>query len=436
MKLRNLFLSTLIVCVCASCSKDDDSIKGPVEPVDAYISIAATSLTQTKAALPTLREESTGETPKTDIGSDDEKFISTLTAYVFKNEEGDQSLSAIGTAKSENDQSVTEITHIPIKVTPDQTDPTKPSSSKFIVILVANGKLLTPKNLEEFKKLTLTDDISTCIDNKRLPMVSESIPCEGLIPIVKGAGEDGTSTIYAENWVTKDGKIVPVKDQTTDPSSKPDNVTPIELTRLVARVQVDNITFNYPDELAQFELENLSIVNVHSTSTFEEGNGEYVRGYKSDKYSPADEWISVNSPIKENLAQAYEGCILGKSGNASESIDWSVEAIKSKYPQFISYAFSNPEKVAHGTALLISGQFIRNLNAPDVKETRNFRVFLDDPKDSEGPMVKRNHIYKLNVTITGEGSSNEDKIELNAHVSAEITVANWSIIEQTEEDAN
>lgn len=433
MKLRNLFLSTLVVCVCASCSKDDDSIKGPVEPVDAYISIAATSLTQTKAALPTLREESTGETPKTDIGSDDEKFISTLTAYVFKDEEGDNSLSAIGTAKSENNQSVTEITHIPIKVTPDQTDPTNPSSSKFIVILVANGKLLTPKNLEEFKTLTLTDDISTCIENKRLPMVSESIPCQGLIPIVKGTGEDGTSTSYAENWVTKNGEIISVKG-TTDPSSKPKDVTPIELTRLVARVQVDKITFNYPDELAQFELENLSIVNVHSTSTFEGGNGGYVKGYKSNKYSPADEWISVDSPIKGNLAQVYNECILGKG--ETESIDWSVETVKPTYPQFISYAFSNPEDVDHKTALLISGKFIRNLNAPDVKETRNFRVFLDDPKDSAGPMVKRNHIYKLNVTITGEGSSNEDKIELNAHVSAEITVANWSIIEQTEEDAN
>lgn len=435
MKLRNLFLSTLVVCAFSACTKDDDSIKGPVEPVDAYISIAATSLTQTKAALPTLREGSTDETPKTNIGSDEEKFISTLTAYVFKNEEGDQSLSAIGTAKSENDQSVTEITHIPIKVTPDQTDPRKPSSSKFIVILVANGKLLTPKNLEEFKSLTLTDDISTCITNKRLPMVSEPIQCVGLIPIVKGAGEDGTSTIYAENWITKD-KIISVENSTTDSSDKPDGVTPIELTRLVARVQVDKITFNYPDELAQFELENLSIVNVHSTSTFEGGNGEYVKGYKSDKYLAANKWISENSPIKENLAQAYMNCILGKGEKAAESIDWSAETVKPIYPQFISYAFSNPENVDHKTALLISGKFIRNLNAPDVKETRNFRVFLDDPKDSEGPMVKRNHIYKLNVTITGEGSSNEDKIELNAHVSAEITVANWSIIEQTEEDAN
>lgn len=436
MKLRNLFLSTLVVCAFSACTKDDDSIKGPVEPVDAYISIAATSLTQTKAALPTLREGSTDETPKTDIGSDEEKFISTLTAYVFKNEEGDQSLSAIGTATSENGQSVTEITHIPIKVTPDQTDPTKPSSSKFIVILVANGKLLTPKSLDEFKTSSLTDDISTCITNKRLPMVSEPISCQGLIPIVKGAGGDGTSTSYAENWVTKDGKIVSVKDQPTDTSSKPDEVSPIELTRLVARVQVDKITFNYPDELAQFELENLSIVNVHSTSTFEGGNGEYVKGYASDKYSPADKWISEGSHIKEKLAQAYTNCILGKGEKAAESIDWSAETVKPIYPQFISYAFSNPENVDHKTALLISGKFIRNLNVPDVKETRNFRVFLDDPKDSEGPMVKRNHIYKLNVTITGEGSSNEDKIELNAHVSAKITVANWSIIEQTEEDAN
>lgn len=435
MKLRSLFLSTLAVCIFASCSKDDDGIQGPVEPVDAYISVAATTLTQTKAGLPTLRAGESDE-PKTEVGSTNENFINTLTAYVFKDEEGDNSLAAIGTAKSENGESVTEIKHIPIKVTPNQTDPKKPSISKFKVILVANGKLLTPKNLNEFKTLTLTDDISTCITNKRLPMVSEPIPCEGLIPIVKGGGEDGTSTIYAENWLTKGGKIVAVENQSSDPSERPKEMTPIELTRLVARVQVDKITFKYPDELAQFELENLSIVNVHSTSTFEGGNGDYVKGYQSVKYSVADKWISESSSIKTNLAQEYTKCTFGKGDDVNESIDWLLATVESAYPQFVSYTFSNPEGVEHKTALLISGKFIRNKNVPGVKETRNFRVFLDDPQDSEGPMVKRNHIYKLNVTITGEGSSNEDKIELNAHVAAEITVANWTIIEQNEEDAN
>lgn len=435
MKLRSLFLSTLVVCAFASCSKDDDGIKGPVEPVDAYISVAATASTQTKAALPSLREESTDNSSKTDAGSNDERFIETLTAYVFKDEADDKSLAAVATAKSEDEKSVTEITHIPIKVTPDEIDPKKPSSSKFIVILVANGKILTPRNLDEFKTLTLTDEISTCITDRRLPMVSEPIPCSGLIPIVKGTGEDGASITYAENWITKD-KIIPVEDQASDPSGKPDGVTPIELTRLVARVQVDKITFKYPDELAQFELENLSIVNVHSTSTFEGGNGNYVKGYQSDKYSASDKWISENSSIKTNLAQEYTKCIFGKGDGVNESIDWPAATVESTYPQFVSYAFSNLEGVDHKTALLISGKFIRNKNVPDVKETRNFRVFLDDPKDTEGPMVKRNHIYKLNVTITGEGSSNEDKIELNAHVSAEITVAKWTIIEQNEEDAN
>ena len=47
-----------------------------------------------------------------------------------------------------------------------------------------------------------------------------------------------------------------------------------------------------------------------------------------------------------------------------------------------------------------------------------------------------NHVYKLNITITGEGSENEDDIKLNAHVAATIDVAPWNVIEQNEEDAN
>lgn len=52
------------------------------------------------------------------------------------------------------------------------------------------------------------------------------------------------------------------------------------------------------------------------------------------------------------------------------------------------------------------------------------------------PEILANHIYKLTVKITGEGSGNEDKIELNAHVAATVMVDPWNVIEQNEEDAN
>lgn len=64
------------------------------------------------------------------------------------------------------------------------------------------------------------------------------------------------------------------------------------------------------------------------------------------------------------------------------------------------------------------------------------RVLLKDNKEGSVPEVLKNYIYKLNITITGEGSENEDDIKLNAHVSAIIEVAPWNVIEQNEEDAN
>ena len=68
MKLRNLFLASLIVCTMASCSKDDDGISGPQE-VDAYLSFASTTDVMTKASI--------------DGGTDKEAKIQSLTAYVF-----------------------------------------------------------------------------------------------------------------------------------------------------------------------------------------------------------------------------------------------------------------------------------------------------------------------------------------------------------------
>lgn len=82
---------------------------------------------------------------------------------------------------------------------------------------------------------------------------------------------------------------------------------------------------------------------------------------------------------------------------------------------------------------MITGKFKRNSAAP--VETKNFRVILKE-KDAPAAEVLANTVYKLTVTVTGEGSKNEDNIELNAHVAATIEVAPWNVIEQTEEDTN
>ena len=75
-------------------------------------------------------------------------------------------------------------------------------------------------------------------------------------------------------------------------------------------------------------------------------------------------------------------------------------------------------------------------NAAGVKSTKHMRVLLKDNGADDVPEVLMNHVYKLNITITGEGSANEDDIRLNAHISAKIEVAPWNVIEQNEEDTN
>ena len=50
--------------------------------------------------------------------------------------------------------------------------------------------------------------------------------------------------------------------------------------------------------------------------------------------------------------------------------------------------------------------------------------------------VVNNKIYKITATITGEGNPEPDQILDNACINFTITVANWQVVDQTEEDIN
>lgn len=442
MKLRSLFLSTLVVCAFASCSKDGDGIEVPVEPVDASISFAATTLAQTKA------EEDAEK-------KNNEAFINELHAFIFKvpKEETDEAkMLLVGEKKvssSDNEgNSVTTINHIIIKVTPDIKDQTKASTDIFKVVLVANpGVSLNPKNLAELKGATLTKSIAEYpyVDSPYLPMVSDVIEITGIVPIIKDA--EGTTT-HNENWIDGTGRVVvdKIKEENI---SKPATAGTIPLTRLVARVQVESIVSRIHEayEGSSFELTNLSLVNVRPLATMEDGinsgDYEYVKGFESENYVEYVDggWIYPGF-TGNNLSEQYKIALSKVITGVTFSVDnvrWTPNEGTEK---FYSYAFPNVSpntddiaadiKDYYYTALLITGKFKRNATAEE--EVKNFRVILKD--GTEDPQVKRNNVYKLTVTLTGEGSSNEDKIEMNAHVSTEIEVAKWFVVKQDETDVN
>lgn len=437
MKLRSLFLSTLVVCAFASCSKDDDGIKGPVEPVDAYISVAAT-------ALPQVRSKAEEDTEK----KNNETFINELHAFVFKvpadnaEDEGTMTLAGQQKVSADGDKSVSEIKHIIVKVTPDMGNPNKPSADQFKLVLVANPREgLAPATLADLRKAVLTNSIERYpfSSNTYLPMVSDVINVKGLVP---SKITEGTTTTYRENWVDNERVTASEPADTDEETSKPSGAGTISLTRLVARVQVEQIVStiesNYPG--ATFRLTNLALVNVRPLATMEGGKGgdtyEYVKGFQSDNYDESQGWIypgfqgtAITEDFKASLSHSYENkdIIFSKDYNSWIPSDDSGD-------KFYSYAFPNSTD-QYRTALLITGIFKRR-DVDKQGEIKNFRVILQDKNKGEQIEVLRNNVYKLNITISGEGSSNEDKIELNAHVSATIETEKWQLIEQTETDTN
>ncbi|WP_293670651.1 fimbrial protein [uncultured Parabacteroides sp.] len=445
MKLRNIFLASLAVCTMASCSKDETIDYSQMGPVDAYVSLAATSAIQTKATVDKNGDELLSG----------EKYINSLTAYVFLDKgatDADKTFAAVKhltvatneeAALVSNETGLLGIDHIIVKVTPDASGTS--SSDNFIAVLVANADQVTVSNLAELKNKVITKSVEnytpavvaakTCY----LPMVSGEIKFGKLVPNII---VDGDQKTYTENWINS-GSTTTISQTSTenDPTIIPTGLNKVTLTRLVARVQVESVTVkivdNYPG--ARFKLEHLSLVNVRPTATIETGAGNYVKGYQSSGYGPSERaWIfDTNGSTVSTLVKAYN-ILLDEGGTPGSDVKkWG----KEDTDKFCSYIFGNPEvtkeneATVYQTALLISGTFYKNKEDKTGSE-KNFRVFLQDI-ETKGPiMVIPNNVYKLNVTVTGEGSPNENEILLNAHVAATIEVAPWNVIEQTEEDAN
>lgn len=422
MKLRNLFLASLAVCTMASCSKDDDANNGPREQVNAQISFVATTLTQqTKASIAGTLDEADTKTNETRVGS--------LTAYVFKK---GGALAARETFTAEQGKTISEIKHITVKVTPGNTAAIA-TEDEFQMVLVANGETVNPSSLDDLKDKVLTSTIETYTPGTSdLPMISGVIEFKGLVPLVQ---EDGSNK---ENWVANTGNVTILDEEADAPSS---SYTAISLTRMIARVQVDQLTIDIQKNYkgAIFTLGTLALANVRPLATatdgVKSGNDEYYKGYESNNFIADAGWISPNSSKKTALCKTYAenqpSYSESSTGGATTFIaDFTAENNKDK--QFVAYAFPNSSDATYYTGLIISGKFQRYEGAPE--ELKHFRVILQHPDGSS--KVEGNYIYKLKITITGEGSKDENHPELNAHVAATIDVAPWNVIIQEEEDTN
>lgn len=450
MKLRNLLLASLAVCTLASCSKDDDGPAVPQE-MDAYLSIGTTaSDLATKASVEGIDE----------VGYDSERVVNKLTALVFNG--GDDNVTLEGKnatfviSKAINvdnlsqddkrnkgnddvvlevinnqDFSISAIKNIHVKVTAAEGN--KVSKTKFWVVLVANmdinnSSITNLADLYKIKTPDITNIGSPYLDNQThrggfLPMSSQKFLVQGLTVAETVVGE------HSMNWYNGGSVYVPT-------GSVPNNEVPAEvtskvtLTRAISRIQIEGLKSDFKAQYAgaTFAVDSIYLVNLRATQTImreEDTDAKYYRG-GLEKYTVLDKLIDPESLYKQGFGKKYE------SDNLGSNVLSNATGTNVKFNDFISYIYVNDPSAKGGyqTRLIIAGDLA--LNGKNLGR-KYFHIPL---KDINGGNVVNNKIYKVTATITGEGNPEPDRILDNACINFAVTVEDWKVVNQNEEDIN
>lgn len=470
MKLKHLFLTVLVAGTFASCS-DDDSLSEPVyQQIETSFSLSTTSNAGLVGKAATKVDETT--TP----GADSERKIHTLTAVVFY-EDGTLATTRTVNEPVQDENFNTSIDNIIVKVAAVEAGLI--SETELKVFLLANVSVPQSAlvNYETFIKSSFTG-ITNCSfdkvmsnggtenDRQFIPMSSNELAVSNLIAGTAYNNQvesSGGTPVYTSNTegtkgkkLEKDatGKYVPGTSDYT-PSSR------IALTRYVARVQLESLEADFNDNYkdATFTLKSVSVANVSNASRFVENEGSFqsvdysndqafYRGFP-EKIKRADYYLARSTYDKAAFSKDYSSEVLEISG--SDKIDFvdktlSTQTEKPEMAQFYVFEFQNELVTADqevelpstasktiNTMLIITGQWKNG----SIDDERSFRIPIRHDINSQNDyQVKRNYIYKVHATLTGEGTNNPDKSMLNAFITFQIKVEPWNIIKQDESDVN
>ena len=411
----------------ASCSKDDDGISGPQE-VDAYLSFASTTDVMTKASID----------GGTDAGTDKEAKIQSLTAYVF-DESGkyviskhvslpDGATESSGEDFDAKDGSITTIKAIHVKVA-KPTGSATISATKFQVLLLANMNELAPADLDALKN-EKTAAITTFneIGKSYLPMHSDVLTVTGLTPVKEET--DGTKTHHL-NWY-KDNSSCVVSDTPTDGTHVtivPDGVGKVTMTRSISRVQFTSLKSNFTAQYAgvTFKIDSIYLANVRNNATVmgeENTEADYFRGGPVE-FAVIQGLIDPEATVDASFAKRYETSLVlpNESGELNATALGFDKYINANQPEYAERGYL--------TRLLITGTLMDGDRELGKKYFHIPLKLVDDAGN-----VASNRFFKISATITGEGSPNPDEILENACINFNIEVADWKVVNQTEEDTN
>lgn len=481
MKLRHLLLASFAACAFASCS--DDSSNGIEIPEENYQMIDA-NVSLTATALDGIQTKATPE-----VGSGNEQFIKSLTAYLFYADNDDDAandkFAAMKTVEASGSKKLRTIEDIVVKV--KATAAGEVSSTQLKVVIFANTVLdKIPSTWGDITNGELSNivsfaDVHASTQATYVPMFSQIVTIGRLV-----AGTDYDNWVIANNQSVKNTKqanrgsshttITKVGDQWTEGEAyypEENSVDNISLTRHVARVQLEGLDCNFTQsyEGATFTLTDVHVANVSTKSklygdataySLEQAAGPFSHGcdYIRDDYYLVEgtnnvaqfakeikEQVSINM-VNNNHSKNMSGSEVNYSGPAWQKFSDKTTSgtNNSSLPEMAQFYVYEYNGTAHDmtkdsessdaptgniqTLLILKGTWKNN---GVVKENRYYRIPISD---GAAIGVQRNNIYKVYATITGEGSKDPDTSELNACVSFSVKVQPWTVITQHEDDVN
>ena len=473
MKLRHLLLASFAVCTFASCS--DDSSNGIEIPEENYQMIDA-NVSLTATALDGIQTKAT-----TEVGSGNEQFIRSLTAYLFyADNDGDAAndkFAAMKTVEASGSEKLRTIEDIVVKVKAMAAG--EVSSTQLKVVIFANTAL--DKIPSTWGNIVRFADVHASTQATYVPMFSQIVTIGGLV-----AGTDYDNWVIANDQSIKNTKqadigsnhttIIKNGDKWTEGDAyypEENSTDNISLTRHVARVQLEGLDCNFTQsyEGATFTLTGVYVANVSTKSklygdataySLEQAAGPFSHGcdYIRDDYylvkgtnnvaqfaKEIKEQVSINM-VSNNHSKNMSGSEVNYSGPAWQTFSDKTTSgtNNSSLPemaQFYVYEYNGtthdmtkdpePSDAPTGniqTLLILKGTWTNN---GVVKENRYYRIPISD---GAAIGVQRNNIYKVYATITGEGSKDPDTSELNACISFSVKVQPWTVITQHEDDVN
>lgn len=469
MRFKYLLATSILACSLVSCSDDNGGVDIPdYKEIETSVSLSGLAFdeatTKTKGSA----------IDQTETGSEGERYIHTLTAILFYEDDG--RYAAMKTVTSDG-SSITSIENVVVKVKALEAGEVSPT--QFNAVLIANvAGIPQPANLDAFRASHFegirnhtfmgVHPIGGASRLQYLPMASAILTgIKGLV-----AGSEYNNWVEGNKAVTNTTSGNKTVKLTTDGKKVDTSVAPgdvysatgkeVLLTRLVARIQLEKLSVNFTENLkgASFELVNVALANVSNASKFcsddsfqhiigQGSNGAYdkknafFRGYPAE-FTREDYWLAQGTYSYDAFQVDYVNYRLPaiSSGNSVTFRDRTVSQPASGPTMAQFYAFEcdgyeiakDNEAVSSGntayTSLIITGKI---LNA-GIEGYRSFRIPIKE--GSLPPQVKRNNVYKVSATITGVGTPNPDQVWLNASVGFEITVEPWAVMNQTESDKN